>query len=299
MSDKTEIPPKDYRVPRKLDLGSPIQFDCHPGVACWNACCKRADVTLTPYDVIRMKGRLGMASGEFLRAHTVPYRMDRDGIPGIKLRTDDDGACLFLADQGCSVYSDRPTACRYYPLGLMAMKPAHTKAGEAHFFLVREDHCKGHAEDRVRTIHDYRKDLGIVDYDGYNREWLQIMLQKNSSGPSVGQLPETSLQLFFMASFDMDRFRRFVMSEQFRSTYVLEDTTSEILEQEDVALMQFGFRFMKQAFFGERTIKEKEDAWERRVETRQDIWGARREAEIARKQEIEDDKFRDDQQAGD
>jgi Fe-S-cluster containining protein len=268
MNNKFDLPHKSDRVPRKLDLGSPIQFDCHPGVSCWNACCKRADVTLTPYDVIRMKQRLGMDSGEFLQVHAVPYRMDQDGIPGLKLRTDEEGACLFVTDEGCSIYSDRPTACRYYPLGLMAVKPADAKADESHCFFVKEDHCKGHQEDRVRIIHDYRKDLGIVDYDGYNREWLQILLKKNSSGPSVGQLPETTLQLFFMASFDMDRFRRFVMSEQFQSTYALEGSAYEVLQQEDVALMQFAVRFMKQAFFGERTIEEREGIRERREEAR-------------------------------
>ncbi len=295
MSEKFDLPHQSDMVPQKLELGSELRFDCRPGISCWNACCKRADVTLTPYDVIRMKDRLGMGSSEFLKAHTVPYRMDQDGIPGIKLRTDDDGACLFVTDEGCSIYSDRPTACRYYPLGHMAMKMADAKTDEAYYFLVREEHCKGHEEDRVRTIKEYRKDLGIVDYDGYNREWLQIMLKKKSSGPSIGQLPEATLQLFFMASFDMDRFRRFVMSDQFRATYDVDDSTYEVLEKEDIALMQFGVRFMKQAFFGERTIAEKDGVWEQRVEQRQEVWEARRQAEIARQQQREDEKYTDDE----
>jgi Fe-S-cluster containining protein len=277
------------KIPKKLDLSSRIQFRCHPGVSCFNACCRQADVTLTPYDVIRMKDRLGMGSGEFLKAHTVPFQMDQDGVPGIKLRTDNSGACLFVTEDGCSIYSDRPTACRYYPLGHMAVKEEDAKQDEASYFMVREDHCKGHEEDKVQSIDAYRKELGIVDYDGYNREWFQIMLKKRSAGPGVGQLPEATLQLFFMASFDMDRFRRFVMSEQFRGGYVLDDATYEVLEKEDLALMQFGVRFMKQAFFGERTIEEREGAWERRVEKRKEIWEARREAEIARQQQAEDD----------
>jgi Fe-S-cluster containining protein len=295
MNNKFDLPHKSDAVPRKLDLSSEIRFHCRPGISCWNACCKRADVTLTPYDVIRMQECLGMSSGEFLKAHTVPYRMDQEGIPGIKLRTDDDGACLFVTDEGCSIYSHRPTTCRYYPLGHMAMKPAGAGVDEAHYFLVREDHCKGHEEDRVRTIHDYRKDLEIVDYDGYNRGWLQILLKKRSSGPTVGQLLESSLQLFFMASFHMDRFRRFVMSEQFRSTYALEDRTYEVLAKEDVALMQFGVRFMKQAFFGERTIEERQGAWEERVKRRQQVWDARRQVEIGRKQQMEDEKYTEDE----
>ncbi|MEJ1354514.1 MAG: YkgJ family cysteine cluster protein [Candidatus Sedimenticola sp. (ex Thyasira tokunagai)] len=294
MSDKFDLPHESQLAPQKLDLSTKIQFKCHKGISCFNACCKRADVTLTPYDVIRMKEHFGMSSGDFLKAHTVPFEMDQQGMPGIKMRTDDEGACLFVTDEGCSIYEDRPTACRYYPLGHMAIKEKDATEDAAAYFMISEEHCKGHEEDQVMTIAEFRKDQFIVDYDGYNRDWLDIQLKKRSSGPAVGNLPEATLQLFFMASYDMDRFRRFVMSDQFRATYDMKDSTYDILEKEDVALMQFGVRFMKQAFFGERTIEEMSNAWEERVENRQEVWDMRREAEIARKQAQDDEMYKSD-----
>ena len=96
-----------------------------------------------------------------------------------------------------------------------------------------------------------------------------------------------------MASFDMERFRRFVLSENFRNSYKLEDSTYEVFEKEDLSLMQFGVRFMRQAFFGERTIEEQDDAWEERVKQRQEVWEARRQAEIARQRQEEDEKYKD------
>ncbi|MEJ1403453.1 MAG: YkgJ family cysteine cluster protein, partial [Candidatus Sedimenticola sp. (ex Thyasira tokunagai)] len=72
MSDKFDLPHESQLAPQKLDLSTKIQFKCHKGISCFNACCKRADVTLTPYDVIRMKEHFGMSSGDFLKAHTVP-----------------------------------------------------------------------------------------------------------------------------------------------------------------------------------------------------------------------------------
>ncbi|MEW7976362.1 MAG: YkgJ family cysteine cluster protein [Candidatus Sedimenticola endophacoides] len=291
MSDKFDLPFESQLAPQKLELGTGIQFHCHKGVSCFNACCKKADLSLTPYDVIRMKRRLGMSSGEFLKAHTVPYQMDQHGVPGIKMRTDDSSACLFVTDEGCSIYEDRPTACRYYPLGHMAVKEANATSDSAYYFMINEEHCMGHKEPKVQTINEYRRELGIVDYDGYNRDWLDIQLKKRSAGPSVGNLPESTLQLFFMASYDMDRFRRFVMSEQFRATYDLEEGACRALETEDVALMQFGIRFMRQVFFGERTIPERANAWEERVEKRQEVWDLRRDAEVARKQAQDDDMY--------
>ncbi|MCB1849265.1 MAG: YkgJ family cysteine cluster protein [Gammaproteobacteria bacterium] len=293
MSEKFDLPFESNLVPKMLDLGSRLKFRCYRGISCYNACCKKADITLTPYDVIRLKDRLGKSSSEFLRDHTVPFRMDKDGLPGVKLMTDDEGVCNFMNEAGCSVYSDRPTACRYYPLGHMSMLSTGAKSDETHYFLVHEEHCKGHAEELEQSIAEYLKSQETAQYDEMNREWMQLMLKRRSMGPTVGRPPEATLQLFFMASYDMERFRRFVLSENFRNSYQLDDSTYEVLAKEDLSLMQFGVRFMRQAFFGERTIEEQTGAWERRVEQRKEVWEARRQAEISRHQQAEDEKYKD------
>ncbi len=294
MSDKFEdIPFESDMVPEMLDLGAKLKFSCHKGISCFNACCKQADITLTPYDIIRLKESLGKSSTEFLKEHTVPFQMEQDGLPGVKLRTTDDGVCLFMTEDGCGVYADRPTSCRYYPLGHMSMRKTGAIQEETHYFLVQEEHCKGHDEARELTIQEYLKQQDTVYHDEMNKEWLQIMLKKRSAGPTVGALPESTLQMFFMCSYDMDRFRRFVLSDAFRTTYALEDSVYEALEKDDIPLMQFGVKFMKQAFFAERTIPENSDAWDKRVEERQEVWDARREAEISRQQQMEDEKYKD------
>lgn len=283
-----ELPHSSPVQPVRLELDDTLKFRCHRGVSCWNRCCSRADVTLAPYDIIRLKSATGMDSSEFLKAHTVPFELDAHGVPGLKLRTDDDGACLFMTEEGCSVYNDRPTACRYYPSGLLSMKSISESADEQHFLLIKEDHCKGHEEDHTQTIAEYRKEQGVEEYDVLNHQWYQIILKKKSTGPTIGKPSEMSLQMFFMASYDMDRFRRFVMSESFIKMYDLDDEEYEVLEKDDIALMNFGFKLMKQVFFGEMAIKEREGAWDKRVEERREILEYRKQAEIAehqRKQE--------------
>lgn len=291
MSDEIEIPFKSDVMPAKLELGSELRFRCHKGISCFNACCKQADITLTPYDILRLKDRLGKSFSEFIKDHTVPFQMDQDGVPGIKLRTDNDGACLFVTEEGCSVYPDRPTSCRYYPLGHMAMRKAGVSEEETHYFLVKEDHCKGHEEDQVLTVQEYLHDQETGLYDQMNKEWLQILLKKRSAGPSVGRPSETSLQFFFMASYNLDNFRAFVMSENFRNTYELDDATYAALEKEDQALLQFANKMMRQVLFGEKSIPEKEGVWDKRLEGRKEVWEARRQAEIARKQAEQDDMY--------
>lgn len=292
MSDENkfhfDLPHKSPVEPIRLELNDSLKFRCHRGVSCWNECCSCADVTLTPYDIIRLKNNLGMDSTEFLASHTVPFQLDAHGVPGLKLRTDDNGACLFMKEEGCSVYGNRPTACRYYPSGLLSMKSISESTDEQHYLLVKEDHCKGHEEDHFQTIAEFRKEQGVEEYDTLNHDWYRIILKKKSTGPTIGKPSEMSLQMFFMASYDIDRFRRFVMSDAFIKMYDITNEEYDELEKDDIELMKFGFRLMKQVFFGEMSIKEREGAWEKRVEERREILEYRRQAEIAehqRKQE--------------
>ena len=95
-----------------------------------------------------------------------------------------------------------------------------------------------------------------------------------------------------MASYNLDMFRRFVLSDNFRKTYQLNDAFFEAAENDDLILMDFGFQFMRQVLFGERTIEEAADAWEMRVENRKEVWDIRARAEIAKKQKEEDEKYK-------
>ncbi len=286
MSQDTS-PPQSPLVPALLDLEDTIQFDCRPGISCFNACCKQADITLAPYDIIRLKQRLGMSSTEFLKKHTVPFEMDASGMPGVKLRTtDEEPVCLLMTDEGCSVYTDRPSACRYYPVGLMAMRPSDAPSEEHHYCLVEESHCKGHQEPRKLTVAQYREEQGVEEYDALNRDWYQIILKKRSAGPAVGKPSPTSFQFFFLCSYDVDRFREFTRTESFRNTYALGDEDYAGFE-DDVTLLQFGYRLMKQVLFGEDSIPLREGALEERIEKRREIIEARRkmEAELHRQKE--------------
>src|SRR3989339_950769 len=145
--------------PIMLAENASLQFRCHRNVKCWNACCSNIDIPLTPYDVLRLKKRLDMSSGEFLKQYSVPFEMDKDGMPGIKLNPVEGGtACQFMTPEGCGVYEDRPTACRYYPGALLSLRNQEESVDRTSYALVQEPHCLGHQEPRKLTINDYRKE---------------------------------------------------------------------------------------------------------------------------------------------
>ena len=260
-----ELPVKGKVQPVKLGLDDTIQFHCHKDIACFNKCCQNIDITLTPYDIIRLKNRLGMTSREFLDKYTIPYEMDPHGMPGVKFKpVEGDTACRFVTEEGCSVYEDRPTACRYYALGLMSMRRKDSASDEDSYFLVTEDHCLGHKEERRLTVREYRQEQGLDEYDEYGHDWRRIILKKRSAGPTVGAPAPQTFQLFWIASYEMEEFRKFVLSEAFQDAYDLEPEYVRQLENDEIELMKFANRFMRQVFFKEESIPLKPDAIEKR-----------------------------------
>ncbi len=103
----------------ELEPGKTFGFACHPGVRCFNACCGDLNLMLTPYDVLRLRKGLGHDSKKFIHNHAEITRTPSVGFPMCKLRMLDNAkrSCPFVRDEGCSIYENRPGACRTYPLG--------------------------------------------------------------------------------------------------------------------------------------------------------------------------------------
>jgi Fe-S-cluster containining protein len=269
--DKESPIPNSPVIPNQLPGDAVIQFRCHKDIDCFNACCKNIDIMLTPYDILRLKQRLGITSTEFLRLYTEPFEFGKNSVAGVKYKPREGTTeCQFVTDEGCSVYADRPTACRYYPVGLLSTRRQDENFDRASYALVKEDHCHGHFEDRKLTIDEYRKEQGLEEYDEHGRAWRQLILKVKSAGPAIGNMSKTSLRFFFMACYDLDRFREFVRSTGFSTTYDLDDATLNELLTDDMALMRFGDRMIRQVMYGEETIALKSDALEQHLARRGD-----------------------------
>lgn len=253
--------------PVALGLEERFRFRCHKGIPCFNKCCENTDILLTPYDLVRLKNRLDISSREFLDRHTRDCELDAHGTPGLKLgHKAGSRACVFLGPEGCTVYEDRPAACRYYALGLMSMHRKDSSTDEDSYFVVKEDHCLGHLEPHEQTVGEYRRDQGVDRYDEANHEWRRIILKKRSTGPAVGRPSQRSFELFFLASYDIDGFRAFVASEGFRKVFDLSEEEYARLLTDEEALLQFAFRFLRQVLYGEKTIALKSEALAERTQ---------------------------------
>jgi len=230
-----------------------------------------------------------LTSTAFLEQYTLPYEMEKDSITGVKLRPVERGtACRFMTPEGCGVYADRPTACRYYPVALLSLRRQDETVDRESYAMVKEPHCLGHREPRELTIDAYRKEQGLPEYDELARGWRQLILKKKSSGPTIGKPTKRSLQFFFMTCYDVDRFREFVANPGFNEVYALDAGERDGILADDVPLLQFGFRLLRQVLFGEVTIAVRPEEAERRG-TRQREQLARLEREAAERRARDED----------
>jgi len=245
--------------PVRLTSNSQFKFRCHPGVSCFTKCCRDINIILTPYDIILLKNRLKLSSEEFLAIYTVPRILEKTDLPVVtlKLMDDEQKSCPFVRDDGCIVYEDRPTTCRYYPLGVASLSHRQDEADEEFYFFVHEPHCKGFEEDRQWKISDWRRDQGVDLHDEINAGWTDLIVRKRSFPKNVMLTPE-SKRMFFLASYNIDRFRQFVFESSFLQRYEVDEATVTAMRKDEIALLRFGMDWLKSIFFeeGRPNIKE-------------------------------------------
>ncbi len=259
MRNKNMFAPKDVEkpiVPVRLNLDSPICFSCDKDLACFTKCCHNNNTYLTPYDVIRIKKRLDMPSDELLLRYTVPGKIEASDlpVPMVKLDETRNNACPFLGEEGCSIYEDRPVACRYYPVAAGLFHNADISDNERFFALVKEGYCLGHDLGMEMTIEEWREKQGIPPYDEYNKDWVELILRRKSLGPFV-TIPEKTLDMFFMASYNLDAFRRFVLFSPFLNVYEISEERLEQVKEDDIALLKLGYDWLLTTLFGAGKLK--------------------------------------------
>ena len=249
--------------PRELGPDSKFKFRCHKDISCFTHCCSNVDIMLTPYDVLRLKRRLGMSSGEFLDKYTVVRADKQSSHPYAFLKMQDEAArkCPFVVvPDGCTVYTDRPVSCRYYPVGQGTLKKGEEKGEKRHdefYFFVKEKHCKGYEEPNEWTISSWKDDQEITLYDEMNREWKQLLMRRNLPGQPA--LSDKKRMLFFMSSYDLDKFRDYVLGSRFLDIFDIPSSEVEEIKTSEESLMKLGFKHLKFILGLEQTLNVKEE----------------------------------------
>lgn len=197
----------------RLNSNQSFNFKCHSKISCFNACCQNLQQALSPYDIIRLKHHLKCDSSTFLKTYTVAYTGPESGLPIVELKnkSDRDLHCIFVSDQGCMVYPNRPATCRYYPVGRLLSKSRETGLKKESFILIKEDHCRGHEAACEQNIDQWQKEQDLSTFDHYNDLMIHLISAKNKSG--LNQLTEHQKNLIYTGCYDIDDFRKYIQQK--------------------------------------------------------------------------------------
>jgi len=235
-----------------------FRFACHPGVPCFTECCRDLNLLLTPYDIMRLKNRLCLSSDEFLDRHTDCGFDENRPMPMVYLQMSQNERrkCPFVTPEGCSVYSDRPSACRIYPIARASrLHRVHGSVLE-NYFVLHEDHCLGFEQEQFWKMDEWLKDQGLDDYYEHNDLWMGILTHPRLRDR---RLPEKQQQMFYLASYNLDRFREMVFNSRFLKLFQIEEDEIEKMRTSETALLKLAFAWMQCSFLGEGTLKPRNE----------------------------------------
>ncbi|MFH2123240.1 MAG: YkgJ family cysteine cluster protein [Pseudomonadota bacterium] len=224
-----------------------FQFSCHTGVKCFMSCCKNVDMFLYPYDIVRLKNCLKIDSESFMRRYTRLVKGNHPYFPAVMLKLNDDDAksCPFLAEGGCSVYHDRPSACRTYPLERAVDRTQARGRSKDYYFLTAHPYCLGHHEDKFYSVTQWIRNQQLQDYNAMNDLWTELdtifsmnpWKGEGSGGPKQ--------QMAFMVCYDLDGFRSLAFRKNLFDQFRLTKDQKDRIRSNDTTLLQFGFDWLK------------------------------------------------------
>jgi uncharacterized protein len=234
-----------------------FSFKCHSGLTCFNRCCRNLNLFLYPYDIIRLKKNLVISSDRFIETYTDIVVRPGSHFPDVMLRMADneEKTCIFLTQSGCSVYPDRPHTCRSYPLEQgIYYDAAKGQTRLVHFFRPPE-FCQGQNETRTCTLKSWESEQEAAFYNAMTSQWADVM-RLFQNDPWGGEGPGGRQgKMAFMAAYNMDAFREFVLTSSFLQRYSVKSDLRLKIKADDLALLKLGMAWIKLFLFGVKTVE--------------------------------------------
>ncbi len=233
-----------------ISIEDSFTFSCTPGISCFNECCRDLNQFLTPYDILRLRKRLDISSTEFLSRYTTQHTGPETGLPIVRLREDPTSGnkCPFVTEKGCSVYEDRPSSCRAYPIIRVVSRNRESGILSEHFALIKEPHCRGHEQRYQQTVREWIHNQGLAIYNEMNDMLMEIISLKNQRFP--GPLDFISLRHFQMACYDLDSFREQVFHQQIKNVSEFDPQLIQNALKSDTDLLKLSLKWLKFKLFG-------------------------------------------------
>lgn len=236
----------------RLEEGEVFSFRCHEGLGCFTKCCRNLNLFLYPYDVLRLKKRLNMSSGEFMEKYADVVLRESNYFPDVllKMADNDEKTCQFLNHAGCTVYPDRPDTCRTFPLEQGILFEGEGGKTKDIYFFKPPDFCLGRYESQEWTISGWAEDQGAAFYHRMTAQWAEAkaMFHTDPWGEEGPYGPRAKMA--FMATYNLDEFRKFVLHSTFLKRYEVKSDVFRKIKSDDVSLMRLGLVWVRLFVWG-------------------------------------------------
>lgn len=228
-----------------------FRFSCGPDSPCFNRCCRDLLLPLTPYDVTRMRRSLGVSGSDLLAAFAESRVVPETGLalPLVRMIESPSRECPFVTPAGCSVYDDRPGACRLYPLGRSASVSA--EGAKERFLTIAESYCQGwgRGAEYAPDAWTLAQDMGTYNY--FNDRYMRLMTLIAAGGEPLN---DRVAGLAFLCLYQLEQFRELILKMKIFSRVNVEETRrSAIMDASpagDEACLDFAFDWLELAIFG-------------------------------------------------
>ena len=238
-----------------LTAADVFSFKCHPGIGCFNKCCRNLNLFLYPYDVLRLRSCLGISSDQFIETYVDVILREGNHFPDVLLtmRDDDAMSCPFLSDSGCTVYPDRPGTCRMFPMEHGRMVTSNGKTGDTIYRFRPPEFCLGPREPDLLTVKEWLVGQDTETHNIMADDWADIK-RRFVSDPWGAEGPGgPKAKMAFMATYNLDLFRSFVKNSSFLKRYKVSSGLVEKILRYDISLLEFGYEWVKLFVWGEKS----------------------------------------------
>jgi len=241
--DQPQLPQNVHRI----EPDSPFTFDCSPDSRCFTRCCRQLELALGPYDVLRLCRATGLGSAELLDRYVIIEKLESDVFPRLYLTMVDDGqaSCVFVTPSGCSVYRDRPGACRTYPMGRAVIREGETLSD--FFVLLKETHCLGFSCKRSHTPRSYTDDQHLTPYNRFNDALAALIQHEQIRDGRV--FTTEQLDLFILALYNLDSFKAQLISGTLSPIHG--DDVQDLSTWDRERLLLYGIDWLQKSLFND------------------------------------------------
>lgn len=236
----------------ELAPDSAFTFACGPDSPCFNACCSELRLPITPYDMLRLRLNLGIPSATVAKNFLETNFIENTGLPLplLKMIPLPGEPCPFRTPVGCSVYEDRPSACRAYPLGRGTRLENY--GVRERFFIVKEDYCLGFDAKKTYTPLSWLKTQGLTPFNFFNDLYMRLVSLIAAGNEPVS---EKIGKMAFLALYQTDKFREFILKFDLFSHLDLETERFNLILADSLegqeARLKFGMDWMELIIFGQ------------------------------------------------